>query len=61
MEFKCLTSLQLLKVFLMLVKLEKLGQVANNIARQMLRFHLKPILWSISIPYQPIAIGCETC
>jgi hypothetical protein len=46
MEFICPTSLQLLKVFLMLVKLEKLGLGANNTARQTLRFHLKPILCS---------------
>ena len=60
MEFICPTSLKQLKVFLMPVKLEKLGLDANNTARQILRFHLKPILWSISLPYQPIAIGCET-
>jgi hypothetical protein len=47
MEFICPTSLQLLKVFLMLVKLEKLGLGANNTARQTLRFHRKPILCSI--------------
>jgi len=46
MEFICLTSLQQLKVFLMPVKLEKLGLGANNIARQTLRFHRKLILLS---------------
>jgi hypothetical protein len=61
MEFICPTSLQQLKVFLMLVKLEKLGLDANNTARQTLRFHRKPILCSISQPFQPIAIGCEMC
>ena len=45
----------------MLVKLEKLGLDAYNTARQTLRFHRKPILCSLSLPYQAIAIGCEMC